>query len=132
MEEARRLTCIVCPIGCSIRVYIEDGKVKSAEGHNCRRGLEYVKYEVSNPTRILTTTVRVEGGHIPMVSVKTAQPIPKGMIFNCMKVINQVKLKAPVNIGDTVVKNILNTGVDVVATKNIPRIKSRRQNFTLQ
>ena len=118
MEE-RNLTCIGCPLGCSITVRMEGGSVISVEGNTCKRGDDYARKEVTNPTRIVTTTVRVSGGSEAMVSVKTRSDIPKDKIFDCVRALKNVKVEAPVHIGDVICKDIAGTGVDIVATKNV-------------
>ena len=112
----KNLICVSCPLGCPIEVEIENGEILSVTGNTCKRGDAYARTEVTNPTRMITTTVRVEGGKAYVVPVKSANPIPKGMMMDCMKVINEASIKAPVNIGDVVLENILGTGVDIVAT----------------
>lgn len=118
MEE-RNLTCIGCPLGCSITVRMEGGSVISVEGNTCKRGDDYARKEVTNPTRIVTTTVRVSGGSEAMVSVKTRSDIPKDKIFDCVRALKNVKVEAPVHIGDVICNDIAGTGVDIVATKNV-------------
>lgn len=83
--EIRNLTCIGCPMGCPLTVKLEDTEVISIEGNSCKRGAVYGKKEVTNPTRIVTTTVRVSGGTEPVVSVKTKEDIPKDKIFACVR-----------------------------------------------
>lgn len=117
--EKRQLTCIGCPMGCPITVTMEAGEVREVTGFTCKRGEAYARKEVTNPTRIVTTTVRVADGLAPMVSVKTAQDIPKGKIFDCADALRSVTVKAPVAIGDVVLRNVAGTGVDVVATKAV-------------
>ncbi len=115
--ENRELVCVACPLGCPITVsFDENGNVAEVAGNTCKRGDAYARTEITNPTRMLTTTVRVEGGKAYVVPVKSASPIPKGMLMDCMAVVNSASIKAPVNIGDVVIKNILGTGVDIVAT----------------
>ena len=118
MEE-RRLTCIGCPMGCPLVVTMDGGDVVSVTGNTCKRGEIYGRKEVTNPTRIVTSTVRVSGGSIDMVSVKTKEDIPKGKIFDCVKALKTVEVAAPVHIGDVIMKDVAGTGVDVVATKNV-------------
>ena len=118
MEE-RHLTCIGCPMGCQVTVKMEGGEVVEVTGNTCKRGDDYARKEVTNPTRIVTSTVRVKGGHLNMVSCKTKQDIPKGKIFDITKALTDVEVNAPVSIGDVIVHNICDTGVDVVATKNV-------------
>ena len=117
--ETRNLTCIGCPLGCAITVTMDGGNVVSITGNTCKRGSDYAAKEVTHPTRIVTSTVCVRGGSIPMVSVKTAQDIPKEKIFDVMKELNRVVVKAPVHREDVIVSNICGTGVDLVATKDL-------------
>ena len=113
----KNLTCVACPLGCSITVELDDaGNILSVTGNTCKRGDAYARTEMTNPTRSLTSTVKVNGGAHPVVPVKSAAPVPKSMLFDCMKEINQVTLQAPVKIGQVVIKNILGTGVDIVTT----------------
>ena len=116
MEE-RNLTCIGCPLGCALKVTI-DGDNVTVTGNTCKRGADYGANEVTHPTRIVTSTVCVKNGTIPMVSVKTAQDIPKEKIFDVMKELNRVVVKAPVHREDVIVSNICGTRVDLVATKD--------------
>ena len=117
--EKRNLICIGCPMGCPLVVTMNHGEVVSVEGNTCKRGAVYGKKEVTNPTRIVTSTVRVSGGSIPVVSVKTREDIPKEKIFDCIKALQEIEVAAPVNIGDVILRDVAGTGVDVVATKNI-------------
>lgn len=113
----KNLTCVACPLGCSITVELDDaGNILSVTGNTCKRGDAYARTEMTNPTRSLTSTVKVSGGAHPVVPVKSAAPVPKSMLFDCMKEINQVTLQAPVKIGQVVIHNILGTGVDIVTT----------------
>lgn len=118
MEE-RNLTCISCPMGCPLTVVMENGEVVSVSGNTCKRGDIYARKEVTNPTRIVTSTVRVECGNADMVSVKTKEDVPKGKIFDCVKALKGVTVKAPVHIGDVIVSDVAGTGVDIVATKEV-------------
>lgn len=114
----RELTCVACPLGCSITVTFDGDAIAEVIGNTCKRGDAYARTECTNPTRMLTTTVKVVDGKSPVVPVKSANPIPKNMMMECMKEINKTTVKAPVKIGDTVIKNILGTGIDIVATNN--------------
>ena len=113
------LICIGCPLGCPLTVEMEGNEVKSVAGNTCPRGDAYAKKELTNPTRIVTSTVRVAGGRLAMVSVKTESDIPKDKIFECVKALKDVEVTAPVNIGDVIVENVAGTGVNVIATKNV-------------
>lgn len=119
MEE-KSLICINCPLGCPLTVAMEGGEVKTVSGNTCPRGDAYARKELTNPTRIVTSTVKVRGGTLAMASVKTASDIPKGKIFDCVKALQGIELEAPVTIGQVVLADVCGTGVDIVATKNVP------------
>ena len=121
MREIKKLTCIGCPMGCQLEVTVEDGQVASVTGNTCARGDAYARNEVTNPTRIVTSTVRLHHSKTGAVTVscKTRSPIPKDKIFACVQDIVGVSLSAPVHIGDVVKADIAGTGVDMIATKDI-------------
>ena len=119
--EVKNLTCINCPMGCPLTIEMEGEQVIQVSGNTCKRGEIYARKEVTNPTRIVTTTVKVINGTSGMVSVKTKEDIPKGKIFDCVKALKNVQVEAPVHIGDVIADNIAETGVDIVATRNIER-----------
>ena len=116
--EKRELICIGCPMGCPVTVEMDEDKIVSVTGNTCPRGEAYARKEVTNPTRIVTSTVKVEGGFVEMISVKTKEDIPKEKIFDCVKALKGVTVKAPVHIGDVILADVAGTGVDVTATSN--------------
>lgn len=118
--ETREITCIVCPNGCRLKARIEDDEVVDVTGNACMKGYIYAQNEVLNPVRMVTSTVAVRGGTAPRASVKTEREVPKDKVMECMDALKGVCVKAPVSIGDTVVENIAQTGVDMVATVNVP------------
>ena len=118
----RTFTCIVCPNGCEMEAEYEGINVLSVTGHLCPKGKSYVTQELIDPQRTIATSVCVEGGVLPLVSVRTASAIPKDRIFDVMAEINKQMLTAPVHIGDVVIENVLGLGSDVIVTKNIERI----------
>ena len=118
----RELICIGCPMGCPIVVKMEDGKVVSVTGNTCPRGEAYARKEVTDPTRIVTTTVRVADGKVPMINVKTEHDSPKDKIFDCIAALRGVTIKAPVHIGDIVLENVAGTGVNIVAVGNVDAV----------
>lgn len=117
--EQHKLTCIICPKGCSLHVEIKSEGAISISGHTCKRGESYGKKEITNPTRILTTTVCIESEIEQMLPVKTDIDIPKDKILLCAKALKKVMVQAPIQVGDIIVENILETGANVVATKEI-------------
>jgi CxxC motif-containing protein len=120
----KELTCIGCPLGCNLEIEINNNKIINIKGHSCKRGLEYGEKECTNPTRILTTTVKVIGGESEVVAVKTEKDISKKLIVNCIGELKKVKINAPVHIGDVILYDILNTGVNIIATMNVDKIAS--------
>ena len=120
--ERKELTCIGCPMGCQITVELEHGEILSVKGNTCAIGDKYARNEVLHPERTVTSTVVVNGGDKPRVSVKTAGNIPKDRIFDCMKEIDAVRVQAPVRIGDVMIENVVDSGVNVVATRNISAV----------
>lgn len=120
--ERKEFVCIGCPLGCNVTVETEGKDIKSITGNTCPRGADYVTKELTDPRRIVTSLVRVNGGELPVVSVKTAADIPKDKIGECVKALKEIVLEAPVRIGDVVAENVCGTGVNMVATKNIEKI----------
>ncbi len=118
--EKVNLICIGCPLGCPLEVDMEGAQVVAVRGNTCKNGEKYAQKELTNPTRIVTSTVRVQGGALAMVSVKTASDIPKGKIFDCVRELQAVDVPAPVAIGDVILPDVAGTGVAILATKNVP------------
>ena len=110
----REFICIVCPRGCRITLH-EDGEIT---GNLCKRGHEYVQTEITNPKRIVTTTVKTIYLDLPRVSVKTDKPVPKGLIMDVMKELSKVVIDKPMNIGEILIENILNTEANIVLTRS--------------
>lgn len=118
--ESRELTCIVCPVGCRLKAEMVDGKVTSVEGNSCKRGAQYALDELCAPKRTVTSTVRVSGGFLPLVPVKTAKPVPKDKIQDVLAAVCAIRLVAPVELGQVVIADAAGTGVDVVASRSMP------------
>ncbi|MBD3229406.1 MAG: DUF1667 domain-containing protein [Candidatus Lokiarchaeota archaeon] len=117
--DEKFITCIGCPKGCQITVKkFASGEIE-AEDYFCKRGEKYAIQEYKNPTRILTTTVKVEGGQLPLIPVRSSEPIPKGKLIDCMKVIAKKSVKAPIEMGDVLIPNILDLNIDIVASRNL-------------
>lgn len=120
--EKRELICIGCPMGCPLTVTLDGGAVVTVQGNTCPRGDAYARREVTAPTRIVTTTVRVTGGTLPAVSCKTRSDIPKEKIFDVVRALKSVVVPAPVHIGQVLLPDAAGTGVDVVATKDVAEV----------
>jgi len=117
----KNIVCISCPIGCQLTVEGSDGNF-TVTGNTCKNGETYGIQEMTNPQRVVPSTVVIKGAMLTRLPVKTADTIPKAKIFDAMKEINDVVVEAPVKMGDVVLKNVCGTGVDVVATKSMPAV----------
>lgn len=115
----REFTCIICPNGCEMEAEIEDGKLVSAAGALCPRGEAYVRQELMDPRRTISTSVLVNGGVLPLASVRLTAPIPRDRLLDAMGEIKQISVNAPVAAGTVVLKNILGYDSDVIVTKNV-------------
>ena len=111
------LICIVCPKGCHLAV--DEDNNYEVTGFGCARGVDYGKKELTNPTRVITSTVKITGGIHKRLPVKTNQDIPKGMIHDAMAPLDAVELTAPVKVGDVVVPDICGTGAAWVAARDM-------------
>lgn len=117
--EKRSLTCIGCPLGCAVTVELNDREILNVTGNTCKRGDDYARKEVTRPMRTVTSTVRVTDGVLPVVSVKTKADIPKEKIMDIMQSLKDLNVPAPVHIGDVILENAADTGVNIVATKDV-------------
>ena len=115
----KEYTCIICPNGCEIEAEIEGVQVIAITGAGCQQGKAYVEQELTDPQRNIATSVLLENGVLPLVSVRLTNPVPKARIFDVIQVIKQVTLVAPVKIGQVVIANVLGLGSDVITTKNV-------------
>lgn len=118
-ETVKELTCIVCPMGCTLRVTMDGDRFVSVTGNTCPRGAKYAETEMTAPRRVLTSTVWVSGGHLPLCPVRTKGDIPKEMLFDAMRVLDSLCVQAPVSIGQVLVEDLCGTGVPLIATRDI-------------
>ena len=124
MIAEKNITCVVCPIGCKILVKIDGTQLEIVEGNKCKRGIEYVKNEAFDPRRMLTTSVLVNEGEWPLVSVKSSKPVPKEKFFSILKEIKRTVVNAPVKSGQIIIKNTANADINIVATKTVKNKKT--------
>ncbi|PKM94496.1 MAG: molybdopterin oxidoreductase [Firmicutes bacterium HGW-Firmicutes-1] len=118
--SVKSLTCIACPVGCQLEVTIKGDDI-TVTGNACNRGPEYAVNELTNPTRVLTTTVAVKDGFLNRLPVNTNIEIPKGLLFEAMEIINKTMVQAPVKVRDVIIKDILGTGADVLASRSMSK-----------
>ena len=116
----KELVCIVCPKGC--RLHVDEQNGFAVTGNSCPRGEEYGRNELKNPTRVLTSTVKISGALHSRCPVKTDRPNAKGKLFDAMREVAAVRLQAPVAVGEIVVDNIAGTGANLVAAKNVKKL----------
>ncbi len=116
-EETKKITCIMCPRGCKVKVTLEDDEIKKVTGYACPNGEEYAIEEVKSPSRTVMSVVECEKGKLPTVSVKTDKPVPKEKIQDVMDELSDVNVCSPINIGDTIIENVAGTDADIVATR---------------
>jgi CxxC motif-containing protein len=114
-DRKREFVCIVCPVGCSL-IIDGEGESPRVSGNQCKRGEVYGKQEYLRPMRMVTSSVAVDGGAQPLCSVKTEREIDKAKIFEAIEAIRSMRVRAPVEIGQTIAQDIAGTGVRLIAT----------------
>jgi CxxC motif-containing protein len=114
----KEMTCIACPIGCKLCIREKNGQYL-VTGNRCPRGEKYAIAEITAPKRKITSTVKITGAKYSVIPVKTEHAIPKDKIFEVMQALSSVTLCAPVKRGDVVIANVANTGVDIIATRDL-------------
>lgn len=125
-RQKEAIICIRCPLACNIFVKIENNEVTEISGAKCKKGKEYAIEECKEPKRALTATVRTTNKEKPLLPVKTDGLIPKELIKRSMKYLSQKIISSPFNVGDVVIKNILNTGINIIATGNLEYINQKK------
>ncbi|HOQ00852.1 MAG TPA: DUF1667 domain-containing protein [Acetivibrio clariflavus] len=119
MKIEKQMTCIVCPNGCELEVTYENSVI--VKNALCPKGVEYARNELINPVRFLTSTVKVAGGVLPLVSVRSNKPVPKGKLIEIVQMLKNIELKAPVQFYQIVCKDVLGTGADIIATRSVDK-----------
>ena len=124
------ITCIACPLGCAMKVTLESGKVLDVQGAACKRGEAYAELECLSPKRMVTSTITLLGSPLHRLPIKTEHPVPKDKVMEVARALSGAEIKAPVCIGDVVVENICNTGVNMVATRHAPMDAAAKERGT--
>ncbi|MFA6848977.1 MAG: DUF1667 domain-containing protein [Selenomonadaceae bacterium] len=120
--EKKVLTCITCPIGCEITAELTDGAITSVTGNSCPRGEKYTREELTAPRRMLTSTVRLEGGRMPLLPVVSEKALPKEKILACAEALRSLRVEAPIKEGAVVCENILGLGINILASRDMERV----------
>jgi CxxC motif-containing protein len=125
MSEQKKTSflCIRCPKGCELKVSIEKNDLK-VKGNECRIGIEYAIEETKNPRRIVSSTIKIINSNYPRLPVRTKDPIPKNKIKKVIEEIKDKTIKSPVKKDQIIKKNIANTGSDLIAERNMERVKN--------
>jgi len=121
MVETRKIICTSCPMGCELTVTFDEEKVIEVKGNACPLGADYAKQEIFDPRRMVASTVRVRNGYHPLVPVYTEKPVPKPIIMDVLAEIRKVEVEAPISINDVIVENVLDTGINIIASRNLPK-----------
>jgi CxxC motif-containing protein len=121
MREVKKFLCVSCPVGCPLTVTLEDGAILSIEGNTCPLGEKYARNEVINPVRTFTSTVRVDGGSLPVCPVRSRTPLPLSRIFDVAREVARLSVSPPVEVGQTLIENVCGTGSDIVASRPMPK-----------
>ncbi len=118
-----KIICIMCPLGCTVKAEVEDGEIVSIEGYGCEDGKEYAEQEITSPKRTVMSVVECKDGDFPTVSVKTSEPVEKEEIDDVMRALSEIEIQAPVKTGEVILKNVCNSGIDVVATRSVEKVQ---------
>ena len=116
----KEIVCIMCPLGCSMKVHVDGKEVGEVLGNKCKKGIKHAESEVFSPGRILTTTIRTDSAEAPLLPVRSDKALPKESLIECMKLISKHSVKGSVQLGQTVIENILGLGADIIACRTIP------------
>ncbi len=120
-EGFKDIRCIICPTGCLVHVENVNGEL-IIEGHSCKRGVEYAREEFVAPKRILTTTMQVENGFLPLIPVRSDKPMPKEKLRDALKEIAQTVVNVPIKMGDILIENVLGLEINIIASRDLIEI----------
>lgn len=117
--KKKEITCIVCPLSCKIKIKKGKNSSLSFIGQTCKKGRDYARTEYTHPCRYLTTTIRIKNTKIPLLPVRSSQPLPKENLFPALNILKNKIAAAPIKCGEIIIKNILDTKIDIVATRSL-------------
>jgi CxxC motif-containing protein len=119
-ETTEEMICITCPVGCTLQVTHDGETLLHVDGNTCNRGLAYVERELTDPRRMVATTVRVKGGLHSLIPVYTAAPFPKPRIFDLLEALRAIEIEAPVTMNEIVLEDALGTGISIITSRDMP------------
>ena len=114
-----KMVCIACPLGCKLEAVAKDNRNYMVTGNKCPRGEKYAINEMTCPTRMVTSTVVFIKGHLKRLPVRTSRAIPKDKIFDCMKLLEELRVEGPIKAGDVIVQNLFGLGIDILASRSM-------------
>ena len=117
----RTFTCILCPNGCEISAEYEGQSFKGCTGNLCANGEAYVRQELTDPRRTIASSVPVDGGELPLLSVRLTKSVPRERIFDVMAEIRALRVTAPVERGAVLARDLLGLGSDLIATRTVEK-----------
>jgi len=120
MIEKKHLICIGCPMSCPLELTIVDGEIREIIGNDCKRGEDYARQEYTAPSRMVSTTIACTSGLWPRLPVKTAAAVPKAKVMDVVQALHDLKIAAPVRMGQVILDDVADTGIAVVATRSLP------------
>jgi CxxC motif-containing protein len=118
-ETTKKFLCVSCPVGCLLKVTVRGKEVLSVEDNGCPLGVKYARNEVANPVRTFTSTVRVNGGSLPVCPVRSRTPLPLSKVFSVTREVAKVTVPAPISIGQVLIEDVCGTGVDIIASRSL-------------
>lgn len=119
----KQITCISCPIGCTLQLFINNDQLTEVKGYQCKRGLSYAENEFYNPKRMLTSTININNGTVGQLPIRTLEPITKEKIQEAMLALKTLSVEAPVKAGEVIASDFVGTGVDLIATRSVSRLE---------
>ena len=117
-DKPIEIICVACPHGCHLEATRKEGEILISNA-GCKRGQEYAINEITDPRRMVATTVRIQHGIHPLLPVYTSEPFPKGRVTELLREIRKVEITAPIKMGQVVLENALGTGIDVIASRDL-------------
>ena len=123
MQKEHSFVCINCPLSCALELTEEEGEVLEVSGNECKIGVKYAEEEFKDPRRVVTTTVTAKDGVLPLLPVRTAEAIPKRLVVEAVGALAGLVVEAPVTDGQVIYPDIVGTGVDVIASRDLARVE---------
>jgi len=119
------LTCNICPRGCIVTIIIENMLIREINGNRCKNGFDYARKKIASHEREFTSTVLIKDAELPLLPVHSSKPLPREYLPAVIEMIQEIEVSAPVMTGQVIIENILNSGIDIIASRSIPEVFSK-------